>query len=146
MTGRFVDFDAARAEREEETLTLRAYGKTFELPGSMSAALLLDLLRMEEENGHDAEVSVRDAVGLLRRALPASVLDELLAADDFMAEDFVELASMVLRAYSAGDQGEAPAPNREERRRQSRPPARRGSSPASSKGRKTSPAKASPGP
>ena len=117
MAGRLIDFDAARAERENEPLILRAYGQDFELPGSMSAAFLLDVLALQDEKGADAEVSVTDATRILRRVLPQEVLDELLENEDFSAEDFTELSGMVMRAYTgAPEPGEAPAPNREERR------------------------------
>ena len=117
--GNYIDFDAARSERTKEPLTLRAYGQEFELPGAMSAALFLDVLRMEEERGTDAEVSVKDAVGLLKRVLSDEVLDNLTARPDFDLNDLIELAQLVMRAYNQtpeGDSGESPAPNRAARR------------------------------
>lgn len=119
MIDRLVDFDAARKERTKEPLILRAYGREFELPGSMSAALFLDVLRMEEERGADTEVTVADATKLLKRVLPGDVLESLIAEPDFSLDDLIELAGMVTQAYSnsPGDvPGEAPAPNRAARR------------------------------
>lgn len=119
MAGRFIDFDAARAERESEPLLLRACGRTFELPGSMPAALLLDLLRIREDSEAGDDVTLAQALGVLRRVIPADILDELTASDDFSAEDFTTLSEMVVRAYMGVDEpGEAPAPNREARRHQ----------------------------
>jgi hypothetical protein len=119
MGDRFIDFDAARAERTKEPLMLRAYGMDFELPGAMSAALFLDILRMEEEQGKDAEVSVKDAITLLKRVLPEEVLNSLTARPDFGLDDLIELAGMVTQAYSnvsENDSGNSPAPNRAVRR------------------------------
>jgi hypothetical protein len=119
MADRFIDFDAARAERTKEPLILRAYGQEFVLPGSMSAALFLDILRMEAERGQDAEVSVKDAIGLLRRVLPDEVLEDLTARPDFGLDDLIALAGMVTKAYSNTAEnapGNPPAPNRAARR------------------------------
>jgi hypothetical protein len=144
MAGRFIDFDAARAEREDEPLVLRAYGQDFELPSSMSAALLLDVLALQEEAGADHEITTQDATRILRRVLPADVLDELTDREDFSADDFVELSGMVMRAYAgAPDPGEPPAPNRETRRHTA-PSPRRGSR-ATSPAPKSAAAKPSPG-
>lgn len=112
MGDRFIDFDAARSERTKDSLVLRAYGQEFVLPGSMSAALFLDILRMEEERGPDAQVSVKDATTLLKRVLPDEVLEELTARPDFSLDDLIELAGMVTRAYSSESAGNPPAPNR----------------------------------
>jgi len=130
MTGRFIDFDAARAERSSEPLELRAYGMTFVLPGSMSAALFLDVLHMQSEKGDEAQVTPADAIDLLGRVLPEDVLEELLERDDFSAEDFVELAALVMRAYMSKvtRPGEEPPPGKAGA---SRPGARR-STPAKS--------------
>lgn len=116
MDSRFIDFDAERAERTKEPLILRAYGQEFELPGTMSAALFLDVVRMGEEKGSDAQVSAKDSIGLLRRVLPDEVLDSLTARADFDVNDLIELAKMVMQAYHE-QSGEAPAPNRATRRR-----------------------------
>lgn len=115
-----IDFDAARAERTKEPLLLRAYGETFELPGSMPASLFLDILRIEQERDSKSKVTVKEAVGLLRRVLPQEILDGLVARSDFEMDDLIELSGMVMRAYmgasSRDDSGEAPAPNRAARR------------------------------
>ena len=93
MADRFIDFDAARAERAQEPLRLRAYGMNFELPASVPAAVLLDIMKLQAEQGDDAEVGGVEALGIMRRILPASVLETLLARDDFDIEDFVSCRS-----------------------------------------------------
>lgn len=140
MPSRFIDFDAERAERRAEPILLRAFGRDFELPGSMSAALFLDILRIQEERGAESDITFNDAVGILRRVLPADVLDALLANDDFSQDDYIALCGIVVQAY--GDSGESPAPNRAERRN---PPATSTRSRGSQGGSKSSPRPASPG-
>ena len=127
MTGRFIDFDAARAEREAEPLTLRAYGETFELPPFMPASILLDVVRWQEERDSDEELTVADSVSILRRMLPEDVLSALLERDDFSTDDLSDLVRLVAGAYS-GDSGEAPPPNRAQRRSKPRSGASQGSS------------------
>jgi hypothetical protein len=115
MAGRFIDFDAAREERADEPLVLRAYGETFELPGAMPASVLLDVVRWQEERGDDGDLTVADSVSILRRMLPEDVLDALLERPDFSTDDLSDLVRLVAGAYS-GEAGETPAPNRATRR------------------------------
>lgn len=116
MSERFIDFDAARAERVQSPLRLRAFGQEFELPGSMPASLFLDVVRMEKEQGGESVLTTKDAIGLLSRVLPADVLDNLVAQPGFTLDDLIDLARMVMAAYTGADSGEAPAPNRAARR------------------------------
>ena len=107
MAERFIDFDAARAEREEEPLLLRAYGETYELPGAMPASLMLDIVRLHTDVGDDADLSTTDALAILRRVIPSAVLD------------LSDLAGSIVSAYMGSEDelaGEPPAPNRAERR------------------------------
>lgn len=118
MDERYIDFDAARAERRQEPLRLRAFGQEFDLPGSMPASLFLDVVRMEKEQGGQSVLTTKDAIGLLSRVLPADVLDSLVAMPTFTLDDLIDLARMVMAAYTGGaaSSGEAPAPNRAARR------------------------------
>ena len=143
MTGRYVDFDAARAERVAEPLTLRAYGRDFELPSVMPAAVFLDVMRIQAEREGEQEITAKEAVGLLQRVLPAAVLEELLGLDAFSLDDLTELVRMVMDAYTGGS-GEAPAPSRAARRHP--PSARPRGSRAGSSAKKKAPGKAAPGP
>lgn len=121
MASRLIDFDAARAERVKEPLMLRAYGQTFELPGSLPAALFLDIVALEEAKGTAGEVTFKDSLALLQRVFPQDVLDQLLESDDFSVDDFTELAGLVVRTYmetpaNKETAGNSPAPNRTARR------------------------------
>jgi len=119
MTGRFIDFDAARAERADESLLLRAYGQTFELPGSMPASVLLDIVRLHADLGAGGEIPSTDVAGLLRSMLPGDVLDVLLERADFSTQDLEQLLRLVMQSYMASTEasvGEASAPSRKERR------------------------------
>jgi hypothetical protein len=139
MPERFIDFDAARAERNDEPMRLRAYGQDFDLPAQLPAALFLDVVRMSAERGDDADINGADAVRLLSRILPKDVLQSLLDRDDFDMDALIELTGMVMAAY----QGESPAPNRAARRH---PPAAKSTRSRGSRAGSTVPSNpASPG-
>lgn len=136
MADRFIDFDAARAEREKEPVLLRAYGMDFELPAALPAALVLDIMRLEEERGSGAEVSARESERLLRRIIPASVLDTLLEQDDFSLPDLQDLLERVMHVYTGGA-GNSAAPNRAARRHPPKAAQSRGNSRAPSASKET---------
>jgi hypothetical protein len=118
MPERFIDFDAARAEREREPLRLKAFGRTFDLPSEMPASLFLDLIRLEEEKGSTSKLTLRDSLRLMRHVLPQAVLDELLQHEDLGLEEFAQLINLIVQAYKGEGMppGESPAPNRATRR------------------------------
>ena len=123
MTGKYIDFDEARAERRREPVVLHAYGQDFELPGAIPAGILLDIVRMQEERGEAGEMTTGDAVGLLSRVLPKDVLDALLGHDDFDMADLLDLLQMVMAVYTSPAEegsGEAKAPAKAARRSSSR--------------------------
>lgn len=123
MTGKYIDFDEARAERRREPVVLHAYGRDVELPGSIPAGVLLDVVRMQEEKGKDSEMTTGEAFALLGRILPKEVLDELLSHNDFDMADLIALLGMVMSAYTspaADGSGEAKSPGRAARRSSSR--------------------------
>ena len=113
---RFIDFDAARAERTKEPITLRAYGVDIELPGTIPASLMLDIVDLEERKGSDEPVTVKESLKMIRRVLPQEVLDGLLARDDFDMDDFAELTGLIVQTYMGVEPGNSPAPNRAARR------------------------------
>jgi aminoglycoside phosphotransferase family enzyme len=136
---RFIDFDAARKERRREPLILQAYGERFELPAALPAALFLDVLRLDAERSGSAEINGQDALELMQRVLPIDVLDALLERDDFSLEDLVDLAELVMQAYTEKGEvpGESAAPNRATRRHPPAASARSRGSRAGSSGPKS---------
>jgi hypothetical protein len=123
MAPRYIDFDEARAERRREPVVLHAYGRDFELPGNIPAGVLLDVVRIQDEQGPDSELSTGDSLGMLSRMLPQDVLDELLSHADFDMADLLQLLHMVMAVYTApaGDgPGEQASPSGAARRKSSR--------------------------
>lgn len=135
---RIIDFDAARAEREREPLLLRAYGREFSLPPTMPATLFLDIIRLQDEGRFDDDLTDMEAYGLLRRVVPASVLDELRQEEDFAVDDYADLCRLIMQAYmQTGEDGpgEPEAPSGEKSATSAKSPKPRGSH-AASKSRK----------
>lgn len=146
MPERFIDFDAARAEREREPLVLKAFGRKFNLPAEMPASLYLDLIRLEEEKGSTDDLTLRDSLRLMRHVLPTTVLEELLEHDDLSLDDFGRLIGLIVQVYKGEgvEQGESLAPNRATRRATAKTSTRGRGSPAGSTSRRS--AGVSPGP
>lgn len=85
--GRFRDFDAERAERDIEPLTLDLFEQTWTLPASAPAAVVLSVGKLiadlRAEHGNDADVNQLDvsdeaAIAICRDMFPAEVLDAWL--------------------------------------------------------------------
>lgn len=105
--GRYIDFDAARAERKREPVVVRAFGEDWQLPASLPAAPVLDIIA--KDSGDDLTPS--EGIALLRQIIPsetfAAWLERGLDLDDLM-----DLISLVMRAYNpGGGEGEATTPS-----------------------------------
>lgn len=105
MAGKYIDFDEARAERQREPVVLHAYGQDFDLPGSIPADLLLQVVRMQQDKGDDAEMTGGDALRLLEKIVPVDVMNELLTHADFSADDLIALMYMIIGAYTGSPDG-----------------------------------------
>lgn len=123
---RYIDYDAARAERRGEPVVVHIFGRDWTLYPALPAKVMLDLARLESDLGPDGEVEWAAMLNLAREAIPPEVLDAWL--DQGLAlEEFAELFGLVMRAYVGGEDdkepdepGEAPAPAASERKTSSR--------------------------
>lgn len=81
MAKRFHDFDAAWAEADAETITVRLLGEDWELPAQMPAAFPLTIQRYLAE-GRDPNVDLTNGelLGLLRTMVPADIFDAWVGA------------------------------------------------------------------
>jgi hypothetical protein len=113
--GRFIDFDASRAERNAEPITLKAYGREFTLPPAMPASIGLDLAEMTQTQGEQAQFTVLELRKMLVALIGQATLDELLAIPEFTLDDLSALLVAVFHAYSGKEEAEA-LPNRAARR------------------------------
>jgi hypothetical protein len=111
MASRFVDFDAALAESEEQPVTLRFQGRDWQLYPALPAKPVLKLMRLEAE-GHEEELSRIEMLDLLCSLVPpeafAAWLDGGLTIDQLAK--LLKAIMAIYRAGEGGDEGEAPGP------------------------------------
>lgn len=113
---RYIDFDAARAERQREPVVVRFAGRDWQLHTGLPAAVMLDV--MEAKAKGDGEIPDAQAIGMLRQLVPADVLGEWLTLG-LTIDELLDLVPMLMRAYRGDDgaapEGEAPAPDAAQR-------------------------------
>lgn len=111
MGGRFLDWDTARAERAREPLIVRLFEQDWSLPADMPAEVMLEIVRLEAEEGPDSEVSDAQVFSALSRVVPADILEEWFARG-LGAAELPALLVSILRLYqrpqaAASDEGRA---------------------------------------
>ena len=112
MSGRYIDFDAALAESEEQPVLVRYKGRDWELYPALPAKPVLRLLRLQAEGHGGDELSQTEMVRFMSEMVPAEVLDAWLDAG-MTVDEMGRLLRAVLDAYrgdEGGDQGEALGP------------------------------------
>ena len=110
---RYIDFDAALAEAEEQPVVVRYLGRDWTLYASLPAKPVLRLLQMEAEGEGEREPSLSETVACLSEMVPADVLEAWL--DGGMSVDaMTQLLRAVIAAYKGGDDdpGEAARPGK----------------------------------
>lgn len=109
---RYIDFDAARAERQRDPVVVRIFGRDWELSSSLPAKVMLDIITAQA-TGVD-EMTESQGAELVRALVPNAIFDAWLD-EGFSVDDLVELVPMLIRVYRGGsdedDPGEASAPS-----------------------------------
>lgn len=100
-----IDFDAWRAERlaregsvEPDPVYFRIGGKDYEMPHEPPAAIVLDIIRLKEALGNDAEVSVEALMGIGTGIFGRDQWDEMLRENKLGA---TELGDVIIQAFHA---------------------------------------------
>jgi hypothetical protein len=106
---RYIDFDAALAEADEQPVVVRYKGRDWQLYASLPAKPLMRLLRLQAE-GRDDALSQAEMVRFMSEMVPPGVLDAWL--DEGMTVDEMgRLLRAVVAVYRGGEEaGEAPRP------------------------------------
>jgi len=107
---RFIDFDAALAEDEEQPVVVRYQGRDWQLFSSLPAKPVMRLLRLQAE-GADDDMSQAEMVRFMSELVPTDVLDAWLDAG-MTVDEMGRLLRAVFAAYRGAedDPGEAPRP------------------------------------
>jgi len=92
-----IDFDAFRAERAAEPVTIRLGGKDYELPTGLPAPVALELIRLKREHGDTAEVPAKEIERFARLILGPSG-EEIIASVSI--EELGQLLLRLLEVYS----------------------------------------------
>lgn len=110
---RTIDFDAARAERNREPVTLRIGGRDYALTAGLPASVALDLMRFRVDGTDDVDVPPDEAPGLLERLFGSETWHRILDEARLEITELPELLEMTVRALNGQDDD---PPNRRARR------------------------------
>lgn len=107
---RYIDFDAALAEAEEQPVVVRYKGRDWRLYASLPAKPVLRLLRLQAEGQDEDALTQADMVRFMSEMVPADVLEAWLDAG-LTVDEMGQLLRLVFAAYRGGEEaGEAPRP------------------------------------
>lgn len=97
---RVIDFDAFRAEQKQEPITLRIGGQDFELPAFVPASAAMDLVRLREEMGDNAEIPADRLMSIAIELLGGKArFEALTSATNLGLDELPALVRMVMEAY-----------------------------------------------
>jgi len=113
MPGKYIDFDAAISEAEEEPVVVRYLGRDWRLFTSLPAKPVLRLLRVQADGRGEDELSRQEMVAFMAEMVPADVLEAWLDGGLTIAQ-MAQLLRAILAAYQGSedesDAGEAAGP------------------------------------
>jgi hypothetical protein len=98
-----VDFDAFRAEQNQEPVKLVIGGKIYDLPAAMPASIAVDLIRMKSSLADDDDVPVDQLDRVGRAVFGADLWETVLGEHRIQVNEIGPLIQMVLAAYSPPD-------------------------------------------
>lgn len=105
MGRRYLDFDAAIAEVEEEPVVVRYRGRDWELYPSLPAKLILRILRLQAQGRTEEDLTHGEMITLLTELVPPDVLDAWLDAGMTM-DQMSGLIRRVVAIYNGSDGGD----------------------------------------
>ena len=108
---RTLDFDALRSEQRAEPLHLILGGKTYDLPPSIPASVVLDVIRLHLTDGDASDVPVNEAFGMLEQLFGGDTLKTVLRESGLGLNELPDLLGKVVEQYLGSS-----LPNREARR------------------------------
>lgn len=111
---RLIDFDAARAERRREPVTLRIGGRDYVLSAGLPASVALDMIRLKAHEDPDATIPYTELESIGQRLFGSDNWAAILDGARLDLEELGDLIRMTVSALQAGsDDG---SPNRATRR------------------------------
>lgn len=95
---RVVDFDSFRRERTDDPVILRIDGEDYTLPSQLPAIVALDVLRLQREEGNDAEANAQ-AVSQMAEAIFGDQLRPIIVKHNIAMDELADLLMETLRIY-----------------------------------------------
>jgi hypothetical protein len=105
---RTVDFDSFRAEQKDEKIEFIIDQTTYYLPGSIPAALAVDIIRMQTKLDADDEVPTEQVDTFGRSLFGPTIWESLLREHRITVNELSPLLEQVMKAYT-DDPKEDPA-------------------------------------
>lgn len=111
---RVLDFDAARAERKREPLTLKIGGQEYVLSAGLPASIALDMIRLKANEGDNFVIPYGELDSIGQRLFGSETWASIL---DMARLDLDELGELIKRTIGAlqSDKDDG-SPNRARRR------------------------------
>lgn len=95
-----IDFDAFRAEQRYDPIVLRIAGQDFELPAFVPASAAMDLVRLREEVGDQAEIPADRLMHIAIELLGGKErFEHLTRSASIGLDELPALVRMVMDAY-----------------------------------------------
>jgi len=98
MTEKYRDFDAFWQEKQDEPIQFTAFGKTYDLPPSPPAAIILEMKKLRKDQGLDGVVAEEQLVMLMEQLLGEDAVQELVDAG-MTIEQLEDLMEWIGRQY-----------------------------------------------
>jgi hypothetical protein len=115
VAGKYIDFDAALSEADEQPVVVRYLGRDWELFSSLPAKPVMKLLRLRAEGRGEDELEQPEMVAFMTEMVPEAVLEAWLDGGLTISQ-MAQLLRAIVGAYrGVGDEaedepGEAPGP------------------------------------
>ena len=94
-----VDFDQFRQEQDAEPIEFKIGGDTYSLAPTIPAAMVLKIIRLQNEIGPDAQVTLEVFDALGRSVFGPQQWDEILEKHHLGYQEMPELVQAVMSAY-----------------------------------------------
>ncbi len=113
MPGKYIDFDAALSEADEQPVVVRYLGRDWQLFSSLPAKPVMKLLRLRAEGRGEDQLEQTEMVAFMTEMVPESVLEAWLDGG-LTVSQMAQLLKAIISAYQGtedqGEPGEAQGP------------------------------------
>lgn len=102
---KMVDFDAFRAEQDEQPVLFKIGGKTYDLPPALPASVAVDVIRMKQELGDDGNADFDKLEAFCQNIFGKELWSAIMQEHRITMTELPQLLTMVLATYTDTDEG-----------------------------------------